>query len=135
MKHVFKCWVCKETKTHKDDHTTGYARYGTRGLKVCFACCAVKDRESMLEHGDSKRLPLYLTELPDPPELGTFKSPKFKVSNWPGTLEFPVTGYSRGSHNIAGSRIDVWFMVSGQRWWGYQIGDYTQIVHCKRVQG
>lgn len=94
---------------------TGYGAYN--GAKVCYACCAKRDREHMREHG---RITLYLT--------GS------KIANWPGTLEFTADTVRKGQHNIARTRTDVWFRVDGEHWHGVQYGENTQIVHCKRVR-
>lgn len=58
---------------------------------------------------------------------------KYFITNWPGTLEFPALQVRSGRHNIAGTRIDVWFFVGKQQWHGVQYGEWTQICHCKRL--
>lgn len=58
-----------------------------------------------------------------------------EVTNWPGTLRFPLWSSKRGRHNIAGTRKDVWFKDgSGNMWHGVQYGEFTQICHCKRLK-
>jgi hypothetical protein len=63
------------------------AGYGTDGKeKYCYACCGEADRADMIATGCAT---MYLTGSPD----GT---PKIQeVTNWPGTLRFPVL-YSKG---------------------------------------
>jgi hypothetical protein len=70
---------------------------------------------------DEGRITLYLTD-------------DGRVTNWPNSLSFK--GHvSKGRHNIAGTRYDVWFTgPDGHRWHGTQYGDNTQICHCKRTK-
>jgi hypothetical protein len=119
----FTCGVCGQTKTHDSKYTTGY---GTKrdGTKVCYECCGKEDAEYMRTHD---RITLYLTER---------KSYDSEVGNWPGSLKFKAGYVKRGSHNIAGTRRDVWFTgPDGSRWWGVQYGDNTQILHCRKLKG
>jgi hypothetical protein len=104
--------------------TSGYG-ISPDGKRYCFDCCAVRDRETMERDGNSKSLPLYLVERNGRPD---------HVGNWPGTLTYAVRTFRRGRHNIAGTRIDVWFAGPGGEWHGTQYGEWTQIVHCKRVK-
>jgi len=125
VKHEFDCSVCGEHKTHESDISTGYAKYPDGSL-VCFDCCADLDRKAMKQDGHSKRLPLYLS----PGDDG-----KWRVMNWPGTLRFPVKRLKRGSHNIAGSRYDVWFNgPDGHEWYGVNYGEDSQVCHCRRTK-
>lgn len=90
------------------------------GGKICYDCCAELDRESMIKHGDSKRLPLYLDNS--------------KVTNWPGTLAFRIRAVKKGRHNLAGVRYDVWFYgPDGHIWYGVQYGESNNILHSKRT--
>lgn len=95
---------------------TGYA-VDREGRKFCYQCCAAEDRRQMATTG---RATLYLT--------GN------ELTNWPGSLRIPVRAKSRGRHNIAGSRTDVWFTFGGHGWHGVQYGDNTQLAHCKRLK-
>lgn len=102
--------------------TTGYG-VTPDGKKHCFACCADTDRASMIETG---RATLYLTQK----DFGS------TVTNWPGTLSFTVGQIKVSRHNMARKRYDFWFRgPDGKTWRGYQIGDNTQIAHCKRTKG
>lgn len=95
------------------------------GRKLSWATGVALDIGSMLIRGDSKRLPLYLTD------------GDLTVSNWPGTLKFPVLYSRRGDHNMAGpdSRVDVWFRgPDGYVWHGTHIGHWNEIVHCRRTK-
>ena len=112
--------------------TSGYAT--TRdGEKLCFACCAVNDKETMIKEGHSRGLPLYIavSEI-----MGAvIRKKKYEVTNWPGTLRFDVRVYSFGGHNMCGKRLDVWFNgPDGYEWHGTNYGGNTDIVHCKRTK-
>lgn len=121
---TFKCSQCKKkVKLPKPGHVggTGYARTDS-GAKVCYACCAVIDKKYMDEHG---RTALYLT----------YTKGQYFVSNWCGTLKFLCFYLREGSHNIARVRYDFYFRDhNGQRWYGTQYGDNTQIAHCHRYK-
>ena len=67
---------------------------------------------------------LYLTTDP--------KGDLAEVSNWIGTLKIPCRA-RKGRHNIAGCRVDVWFVWHGDKWHGIQLGRWSQIVRCKRL--
>lgn len=77
----------------------------------------------MKAHG---HIDLYLTS--------TKTSEVMEVTNWPGTLRFPVWQLRRGRHNIARVQYTVYF-YDGENvlWTGRQYGDMTQIVRCKRL--
>ena len=77
MVHYFHCDDCGQDKAHESDVSTGCA-ITDDGHKVCFACCAVRDRKMLIDTGHSKYLPHY----PSGKE----------VANWPGTLRFDVCG-------------------------------------------
>ena len=109
---------------------TGYGAVKEGGVekKVCYDCCGVRDRNEMAATG---RAVLYLTEKP----MMAGCTVAMSVSNWPGTLVLPVRSYRRGSHNIAGSRVDVYFAgPDGAQWHGVQLGENSQICRCKRLK-
>ena len=159
MKATFKCADCKQEKPVKAENpiTTGYAVVGGKwvkgrpigGRKVCYECCAERDRKYMAKHG---RNTLYLSkkyvEVDGP--LGHYAHPVsgirmralpekdgrwfyWEISNWPGTLRFDC-GVRKGRHNIARTRYDAWFLFGGFEWHGVQYGDDTQIIHCRRTK-
>lgn len=87
-------------------------------------CDIVMDKQTMIDKGHSKNLPLYLKH-----DKGGYY-----VSNWPGTLRFDCL-IRKGRHNIAGTRHDVWFDgPDGYVWHGTQYGEWTEICHCRRTQ-
>jgi len=115
----FICTDCHEIKPIQPAGGTGYGVYGGKA-KVCDACCAKRDREEMHCFG---RAVFYLVKT----------ASGYDITNWPGTLRFTVRNRKVGRHNIAGSRLDVWFRDSdNQNWHGVQYGD-SQLCHCKRV--
>lgn len=114
---TFTCSECGAEKEVQTNGGTGYGEY--QGRKVYYACCADIDREKMKETG---RAVLYLDGIQ-------------QLTNWPGTLRFPVRYSKAGNHNMTGSRIDVWFQgPDGKEWHGVQYGDNTQLCHCKRTK-
>ena len=113
---TFYCDECRQTKTHTDSLTTGYSK-DRSGRTICFACCGKNDADDMKRNGKAT---LYFT--------GS------EVSNWPGTLRFKVRSVRKGRHNMARVRYDFWFTAFGQNWHGYQVGDNTQIAHCRRIK-
>ena len=98
--------------------TTGYGQ-DRKGRKHCFACCADRERASMVETG---RAVLYLSV------SGR------EVRDWAGQLRFSAM-IKRGAHNIARTRRDAWFTgPDGYVWHGVQYGEWSEIVHCKRTK-
>jgi hypothetical protein len=119
--NTFFCEGCNIEKTNHKTHVTGYGE--VYGQKFCYACCGEMDKRD-IETAD--KFTLYLVK----------KNGKQFVSNWPGTLSYPVHHSSKGKHNIAVVRYDVWFTDHlGRNWHGVQYGDWTQICHCKRIKG
>ncbi len=111
-----------------EKHTPGYG-VTPQGEKICFVCCAERDRADMVATG---RATLYLVA-----ETGTRGVwTNYAVTNWPGTLRFMVNLSKVGAHNIAGSRHDVWFTDhTGKKWHGVNYGSNSQICHCRRLRG
>lgn len=115
---------CGHKPSPHGEHTTGTAHTQDK-KEICWECAAMADLGRMLLDGNSSRLPLYLSK----------KEDKWTVSNWPGTLSFPVMNYRKGYHNIARTREDVWFIAPDNYiWHGTLYGEWTQIVHCKRTK-
>ena len=102
----------------------GYKSRSNRAKPICYACCGENDRKEMAKTGKAF---LYLSKAEG-------KSP-WKVSNWPGTLAFPVYYVQESFHNFAGrnGRRDCWFTgPDGARWHAVNIGD-NQVARCKRL--
>lgn len=99
------------------------AGYGTYdGKKVCYACCAVRDRKALMGLKGREQYHLYLTKK---------KCGKFFVSNWPGTLKIAVDYAVEGRHNLAGTRTDVGFTLDGKKFYGTQYGTMNEICHVR----
>lgn len=116
------CHVCNKEIVKPDDITTGYG-IDKDDHKICFACCGIQDHEYMRNHDKTT---LYLTS----------KDGRWIVSNWPGTLAISAIGYERQhAHNWGLSRRDVWFADEfGNHWHGVSYGDFTQLVHCRKLK-
>lgn len=110
---------CGHPESEHSEITTGYGILN--GKTFCYECCAVMDKLAMHEDG---KYTLYLVK----------RDNGYHVVNWPSSLDIKVKSYKRGNHNLAGSRIDVWFNFEGEKWHGVQYGEFTQICHCKRIK-
>jgi hypothetical protein len=111
---------CGHPESEHSDFTRGYGR-DKDGSRFCYACCADRDRQQMKEDG---RTCLYLAK----------DDKGWKVTNWPGSLVFRPSYVKKGSHNIAGTRLDAWFAFEGHVWHAVQYGEWTQIAHCRRTK-
>jgi len=107
---------CGHTSTPTTGCGTGYGT-DNKGKTACYECCAIHDKNRMRETG---RITLYLCDK--------------EVTNWPGTLHFPIRHTRESRHNWGLIRRDFWFTCAGESWHGYQIGENTQIAHCQRVK-
>ena len=99
---------------------TGYAQT-VQGERVCFECAALDDLRVMRETGKHD---LYLTK----------NNGQYEISNWPGTLRFGPVNVSKGHHNIAGTRLDVWFSFNGHVWHGINLGEWNQVCRVKQTK-
>lgn len=116
---VFTCVRCNQTlPVIKTSGGTGYAN--DISAPVCYACCAEVDKEAMRLHGKTV---LYVV----------LKDGQYKVTNWPGTLTLEPWKVSKGRHNMARTRLDVWFNFEGSTWHGVNIGD-NDLLRCKRTK-
>jgi hypothetical protein len=114
------CSKCnKEIVEPEKSCSTGYAKKPD-GAIICYACCAVEGRAYMR---NSNRITLYWVE------------EKHEVTNWPGTLVIKPTGWRKTRHNLARNQTHVWFTVEGQDWIGRIVGDFTQVLHCRKLGG
>ncbi len=113
---------------------TGFATNADNTYRTCYECCARVDAERMKAEGNSKMAALYLTM-----EDVSATEWRWVVTNWPGTLRFPIlrstTQVVRAGCCGMLKRRDVWFQgPDGYVWHGFNQGD-NQIVHCKRTKG
>jgi len=96
---------------------TGYGVDPVTGERRCYDCCAERGIEIMRRTG---RAVLYLD--------GDC------LTDWPGRLRFPLLRRTKGAHNMAGTREDVWFTLDGHEWHGTQYGRWSTVAHCKRTR-
>lgn len=109
----------KDIQVPKGSTTPGY---GTtpEGEIHCFACCGDIDRETMRTQD---RITLYLVKADG----------RWQVTNWPGTLKIPAQ-VTEGRHNWARVQCSIKFQFEGQTWFGRQVGDHSQIAHCRKAR-
>lgn len=112
--------------------TPGYG-INVEGQKICYSCCAELDREFMRANG---KITLYLTGVMPKIRRGYSVNPAWRITNWPGSLHFTPLGnrVKIGAHNMGVDRYDVWFVFEGWVWHGVNIGNYSELLHCKRTK-
>ena len=102
--------------------TTGYG-LSREGHKVCFACCAKRDKEDMDRTGEAV---LYLVK--------SANRITYEVCNWPGTLRFAAAVH-KGRHNFAGVVYNIRFRDHNGRYWhGRCVGNNSEICRCRRYK-
>lgn len=126
-----KCFDCGKVvglrKLHDATYSLGTG-YGVdkRGKAVCYDCCAIRDGKELEALPYGGKTCLYLNEkLHD-----TVKH----ITNWSGTLAIPVRYTRQGKHNMAGVRRDVWFSYKGDEYQGTQYGNFSDIVHIRKLK-
>ena len=119
------CSICeKEIIKVPGSVGTGYG-VNAAGEKICYACCGLQDRKALENLDFGEAIALYLVK----------KDGWYTLTNWPGTLSFPVYETQKGKHNVAGSRTDVWFSLgNGHFYHGVQYGSFSQICRVKRIK-
>ena len=129
MAHTPFICDCGHEESPHESITSGYGK-DENGKTFCYACCAERDKAQMIRDGKTS---LYLTHEAFYPLHGNYTDGT--IQNWPNNLTFPCR-VKKGQHNIAGSRYDAWFIgPDGNKWHGVQYGEWTQIIHCKRMKG
>ncbi len=120
---------CGHTPTTDQRKSAPYqpVGYGTdsEGKRYCYACCADRDRASMIETG---RAVLYFEDQPKP-----------EVTNWPGSLRFDCTSVRRservGFFGVVFPREDFYFVGPDRHiWHGFRQGNSTQLAYCRRTK-
>lgn len=121
---------------------TGYAYLNSSDQdrrKICYECAADFDRKTMDETGEitlhlDGLISLRLAELPRTGKRNL--KVKISVSNWCGSLSYPVDLVRVGNGGIAKVRRDIYFTDhKGANWHGVQFGNESQLVYCKRLKG
>ena len=130
---TFLCSQCNEHKPITTGSSAGFAQ-DDKGNKICYACCAIQDKQWMQDHNT---ITLYLTINEPEPFYQRVRQgywAKGKVTNWPGSLSYPCT-IKAGKHNWARVQYSIWFTDdTGQRWYGRQVGNNTQLCHCRKLK-
>jgi len=116
-----KCIICKNTFV-PDTITPEYG-IDNHGHKICFVCCGKIDMKRFKTAKVGDKDYLYYNH-----ETNT-------ISNFPGTFKIAGGCHTHGKHNIARTRIDIWFKVGDTHFHGVQYGENTQILHTKCVKG
>jgi hypothetical protein len=120
--NTFFCDHCQKTVENTSTIGTGYGIH-ENGHKVCYQCCGDIDRDDMIKAKVGERFSMYLCR-----ENGLNV-----VQNWCGTLKRNCH-ISISRHNWGLKRYDAWFKVNGECFWGYNIGENTQILHVRKVK-
>ena len=117
---TIKCYQCKNEIINTDKFTTGYG-IDKHNHKICFACCVKNDLNGLKNAKIGDRFTFYYDNV--------------NITNWPGTMQIKPYYTKSGKHNFWNcKRLDLWFNVNGNKFWGKQIGHNTQIVHIKRIK-
>jgi hypothetical protein len=117
---------------------TGYG-LDDSGHTVCYSCAGKADRKALLF--DGKQLGYLSFEiLPIRDARGAHKPLGYcydqhgAYSNWPGTFTVPVHSVKRSINNFGAERLDFWFVIEGQHFYGVNVGD-NQLARVRRVKG
>jgi len=141
---MFFCFDEKKFRSYRLGlPTLGFAGVGVHQQdkrRVCYDCVAVRDKWVMDIEG---RITLYLDGLLSIKIQGdriikrkTKSGVKITVSNWCGSLEYPVDILRVGNGGIAKVRRDVYFQDhNGDYWWGVNYGNNSPLVYCRRLKG
>lgn len=125
---TFVCIRCGKTKPVNHDGGTGYA---TRvpGFdeedRICYDCCGELDGNELRKMQPGEKTALYWDGK--------------VITNWPGTLKITPTRSYKTVHHTPRSywreyKTHIWFMFGGSWFYGYQIGQNTQIAHIRRIK-
>ncbi len=119
MTHSFKCSQCGKDKVHESEFSTGYGT-DKEGNKICFECCGLnnakeldnlKKGEKSIQYWDGKN-----------------------IINWPSSLVIKPYYTTKGRHNIARIREDIYFNFNGNKFHATQYGNNSQIAHIRKIK-
>lgn len=119
----------------------GGVGYGvdSQGRRFCYECCAKRDRQDMTETG---RAVLYAAPYESPEQLVGMESRRglvrrWRVTNWPGSLEFQARNVrhfeGRGFGGAYPITTGEFTGPDGALWRFRQAGHWNQIARCHRV--
>lgn len=114
----FTCSQCELSKPVYTDGGTGYA-IDQKNNKICYSCCAVNDSNDLGALKPKEKICLYWDGV--------------QVTNWPGSLKIKAYSVKKGNHNIAGSRVTVYFKHNGNKFTGINYGSSSQILHVRKT--
>jgi hypothetical protein len=124
------CHDCGKVIEPPDNFSTGYG-IDQDGHKVCFNCCGKRDRKELFDAKPGDKFVFYLIEKKNE----TTGQTEYYVTNWPASLKIKLHATPRkGRHNIAGRRLDVWFIQNGKNFHGTQYGENSQLLYTKCVK-
>lgn len=126
----FICGDCGETHPFKLGGGTGYGT-DSAGAMFCYGCGAERCAAELERDGKGC---LYLSPRTKAERDARNASATYKLTDWTGEMSIPVYGVRKGSHNLAGTRYDVWFKFRGREWHGVQYGENTQLCHVRRLK-
>jgi hypothetical protein len=128
----FFCPDCGKIKPVNKSGTggIGYGIFTTKDGSeqwICYDCAGIRDIYDMLTHA---RHSLYLEEHKNGSRVF------YTLTNWPNTVSFQATRYSRSRDSFGGLRIDVWFSDGyGNNWHGVCRGaDFNQYTNCEKLK-
>jgi|CXWK01.1.fsa_nt_gi hypothetical protein len=119
MLHEFTCFQCGQNKTHESPVSTGYGR-DKNDNKICFDCCGINDAKE-------------LTEMPIGAKTVQYWDGK-NIINWPSSLKITPYYTTKGRHNMARTREDIYFRFNGFNFHATQYGNNSQIAHIRKTK-
>jgi hypothetical protein len=138
MNNTFVCRYCQKVKPVLTNGGIGYGLLNDIFKSmICYDCGGLLDKREMLMSGHSKKLPLYLSKKVLSTDDCSYKQYQYTISNWTGSLSFPVNIIWKRKHNwwFVGKVTFVRFIgPDGKVWSGKQMGGFNTIVHCKRTK-
>jgi len=118
MKHEFTCSQCGQNKVHESDFSTGYGRDKNNNI-ICYSCCGINDAKE-------------LTDLPKGKKTVQYWDGE-NIVNWPASLVIKPYYTTKGRHNMAGTREDIYFRFNGFKYHAVQYGKNSQIAHIRKT--
>ncbi len=141
MRYPKRCEKCRDpfVRPTNGNPGTGYGVQvkGTRKHYLCYRCCAELEKEHMRKTGRGVLYFTYSSPCHNPRFTSSgvnLTASDYKVSNWMGLISITPMKVSVGKHNMARRKWSCWFAFEGSVWYGYQVGENTDLLHCRRTQ-